>query len=165
MQSGAVVWISENCELTPDDRIRFRHPEGPFPSDPLAPRTAVTYQEMLDYTAWLNGKVGAVCIPDSDQSGIREYAARAGTSTEFAQGHRLGLEQANFLVVRRESVNGEYVWNYDLGSVNALVSVDRSGCGKRLGVAAYVWQCIGNDQQLRRWRASGLGDVEPVSGR
>jgi formylglycine-generating enzyme required for sulfatase activity len=122
-----------NCVLTPDDRIRFRLPNGPHPTHPRSPRTGITYREMNDYTAWLNTKVGANVyrLPSEAEW---EYAARAGTSTEFAQGHTLTLDQANFLVSRRDTVNGEYVWDYDLGSAGELLPVDRLDAANAWGL-------------------------------
>lgn len=107
----------------PDDRIRFRLPNGPRPTHPRSPRTGITYYEMSDYASWLNTKIGADVYRVPTESEW-EYAARSGTTTRFAQGDTLTLEQANFLVYRHELVDGEYVWNYDLGSPRQLLPVD-----------------------------------------
>ena len=114
---------ADNCVMTPDDRIRFRHPDGPHPTHPRSPMTGITFHEMNDYVSWLNQKVGANVyrIPTEAEW---EYAARSGTTTRFAQGDTLTLDQANFLVSRRVIVDGEYVWEHDLGSARELLPVD-----------------------------------------
>jgi formylglycine-generating enzyme required for sulfatase activity len=119
--------------LTPDDRIRFRLPKGPHPTHPRAPMTGITFREMNDYVAWLNKKLGADVyrLPTEAEW---EYAARSGTTTRFAQGDTLTLDQANFLIYRREFVDGEYVWDYDLGSAHELLPVDSLDAGNDWGL-------------------------------
>ena len=114
---------ADNCVMTPDNRVRFRLPDGPHPTHPRSPMTGITFHEMTDYVSWLNKKVGANVyrIPTEAEW---EYAARSGTTTRFAQGDTLTLDQANFLVYRRVLLGGEYVWDYDLGSARELLPVD-----------------------------------------
>ncbi len=114
---------ASDCIPNPDTRVRFRLPNGPHATHPRSPMTGVTYYEMNDYTSWLNSRVGADVyrVPTEAEW---EYAARSGTTTRFAQGDTLSLEQANFMVSWAEIVDGEYVWDYDLGSAQELLPVD-----------------------------------------
>ncbi len=86
----------------PDDRIRFRLQSGPHQWHPKSPIRGVTYSEMLEYVAWLNSKVGSNVyrLPTEAEW---EYAARAGTATNYAQGDVLAREQANYFVFLRET--------------------------------------------------------------
>lgn len=122
-----------NCVPSPDTRVRFRLPHGPHAAHPRSPMTGMTYHEMNDYTSWLNQTTGAPVyrVPTEAEW---EYAARSGTTTRFAQGDTLTLEQANFLVSRRETVEGELVWNYDLGSAGELLPVDELDAANSWGL-------------------------------
>jgi formylglycine-generating enzyme required for sulfatase activity len=59
------------------------------------PVLEVSYLDALAYVTWLNREVGAEVyrLPTEAEW---EYAARAGTTTRFAQGDELTSEQANF---------------------------------------------------------------------
>lgn len=110
------------CEATPDSRLKFSLRGIPHTLHPRDPMTAITYSEMLEYTSWLNGKVGSNVyrIPTEAEW---EYAARAGTTTPFAQGNELTLGQANFKIVQVD-VNGETIPDRVRGGGRELVQVD-----------------------------------------
>lgn len=114
---------TSGCLPTPDARVAFRLQENPPKTHPRGPRVGVSYYEMTEYAAWLNKKIGANVyrVPTEAEW---EYAARSGATTRFAQGDTLTLDQANFMVYRRDIVDGEYVWVYDLGSARDLLPVD-----------------------------------------
>jgi formylglycine-generating enzyme required for sulfatase activity len=59
------------------------------------PVLKVSYDDMQNYLAWLNSKVGADVyrLPTEAEW---EYGARAGTQTPFAQGEEITDDQANF---------------------------------------------------------------------
>lgn len=82
------------CRHTPDPTIivKFKDVKA---DDPRQPVIDVSFYDILEYVAWLNAKVGSdVYRPPTEAEW--EYAARAGTSTKFAQGDTLTKEQANF---------------------------------------------------------------------
>lgn len=124
---------SRDCTPTPDARVAFRLQNNPPARRPRDPMVGVTYADMTDYVTWLNRRLGADLyrIPTEAEW---EYAARAGSEARFAQGDTLTLAQANFQVSRRESVNGEFVWDHDLGSAHELLPVDRLDAANAWGL-------------------------------
>ena len=69
------------------------------------PVVNVSYNDILEYIDWLNGKVGAEVyrLPTEAEW---EYAARAGATTKFAQGDELTADQANFYGTGTAQVEG-----------------------------------------------------------
>ena len=120
-EAGQVIFPRRSISVARETRTVFRtqiHASGfdfstiHIPFTPRDPITGVTYPEMNDYVAWLNEKVGANIyrIPTEAEW---EYAARAGTTTRFAQGETLSLSQANIALFRLSLVDGTYVREYD----------------------------------------------------
>ena len=91
------------CSHMPDHRVL--RPSGYVKLGPGHPIVDVSYLDALEYVAWLNNQVGAEVyrLPTEAEW---EYAARAGTTTRYAQGEELSAEQANFLGRATERTRG-----------------------------------------------------------
>ncbi len=74
-------------------RVAYRGEFG-FPQDDRHPVVCVTFQDAVEYAAWISKKSGHVYRPLSEAEW--EYAARAGTSTPFPWGTAASHEAANY---------------------------------------------------------------------
>lgn len=82
------------CSYTPPDTLTLFLPI-PLNLSGRHPVMGVSYFDVLEYAAWINARVGAPVyrLPTEAEW---EFAARAGTTTRFAQGDRLTPEQASY---------------------------------------------------------------------
>jgi formylglycine-generating enzyme required for sulfatase activity len=82
------------CRQNPDHSALV-FGRGTIPLGPDHPAINVSLLDIQEYVAWLNAHVGAEVyrLPTEAEW---EYAARAGTTTRFAQGDVLTSNQANF---------------------------------------------------------------------
>ncbi len=96
------------CTHVPDDRDWRAIKGGGGPLGPQHPVMNVSYLDAQQYVAWLNVLVGtnAYRLPTEAEW---EYAARAGTTTRFAQGDELTSDQANFLGRVSRTAEGEKI--------------------------------------------------------
>lgn len=92
------------CSHNPDHRV-LTFEDGYVALGPDHPVINVSYLDVLEYIGWLNSKVGAEVyrLPTEAEW---EYAARAGTTTRFAQGDELSADQANFSRGATEHIRG-----------------------------------------------------------
>ena len=82
------------CRHNPEHRV-LTIDNGDVELGPNYPVINVSLLDIQEYVAWLNGRVGADVyrLPTEAEW---EYAARAGTTSRFAQGDVLTSDQANF---------------------------------------------------------------------
>ena len=80
-------WILGNPDVFGDNNVYYVEGSSPV--------IFVSYLDAVAYTDWLNEMVGADVyrVPTEAEW---EYAARAGTTTRFAQGDTITFDQANF---------------------------------------------------------------------
>lgn len=90
-----MVCVNEGgCRHNPDHSVVvFRH--GDVELGPNHPAINISLLDIQEYVAWLNARVGAEVYRLPTEAAW-EYAARAGTTTRFAQGDVLTSDQANF---------------------------------------------------------------------
>jgi formylglycine-generating enzyme required for sulfatase activity len=77
-----------------DEIAKVLHSPAALPIGGRYPVNSVSYLDAVSYVTWLNGMLGtdAYRLPTEAEW---EYAARAGTTTRFAQGHEPKPEEAN----------------------------------------------------------------------
>ncbi|MDQ1850578.1 formylglycine-generating enzyme family protein [Gemmobacter fulvus] len=84
---------AKGCSYIPDHRVLTF--EGYLELGPQHPVVNVSWRDAQTYVTWLNSLIGEPVyrLPTEAEW---EYAARAGTTTSFAQGETLSQKQANF---------------------------------------------------------------------
>ncbi len=90
-----MVCVQEGgCRHDPDHSV-LTFENGYIALGPDHPAINVSLRDIEEYVAWLNARVG-VEVYRLPTEAEWEYAARAGTTTRFAQGDVLTSDQANF---------------------------------------------------------------------
>lgn len=119
------------CSHVPDHRVLA--PEGYRELGSDHPVVNVSYLDALEYVAWLNTLVGADVyrLPTEAEW---EYAARAGTTTRFAQGDELTADQANFSRAATEHLRGRGVLLPELTNRRMPVPVDELDASNQWGL-------------------------------
>ncbi len=155
-EEWAACVADEVCSDRSDERIHFRHPNGPYQDHPRSPIAAITYLEAEEYVAWLNKKIGmsAYRLPTEAEW---EYAALAGANTPFAQGNTLTRKQANFAVFWLDLEDGEIVWESDPENEKRPVSADELDAANDWGLR----HMSGNLSEMTRscWNDKHIGLV------
>ncbi|MEO1638747.1 MAG: formylglycine-generating enzyme family protein [Pseudomonadota bacterium] len=113
VEDGGCSHLPDRFTLTEDGNIAL---------DGRSPVNEVSYLDALKYVAWLNSIIGedAYRLPTEAEW---EYAARAGTTTIFAQGNALTKDQANFIGLGDGTPSGEV--RRDPTDHKTPISVDR----------------------------------------
>lgn len=116
------------CSHKPEHKIEF---EDHITLGPDHPVINISYFDIMEYVGWLNAQIGAEVyrLPTEAEW---EYAARAGTTTRFAQGDDLTVDQANFSRGATEHVRGHEMPH--LLSRHSTVGVDELDAANGWGV-------------------------------
>nr|VFK18177.1 MAG: Formylglycine-generating enzyme, required for sulfatase activity, contains SUMF1/FGE domain [Candidatus Kentron sp. LFY] len=89
---GCFVWNKGSREWERHQDCNWRNPG--FHPDDRAPVVGVSWEDAMAYVKWLGDKTGKDYRLPSEAEW--EYAARAGTSTPFSTGNRIGSDSANY---------------------------------------------------------------------
>lgn len=157
--------VDGGCSHNPDHRVLTLE-RGYVAVGPEHPVINVSFLDAQEYVAWLNSKFEAdfYRLPTEAEW---EYAARAGTTTRFAQGDNLTAEQANF--GRRATEIGRGMSMPELidrnmpVAVNALDAANTWGVRHMSGNVAEVTLSCYSDKHLGFPTSSSYLDYALVS--